>query len=184
MSPGRKESPGVTSGRLAAARRSASHPTKARASKTTMKILRKVAMAISAFLDVRMGGAQQWCLECGLLAIPRTIRELTFVTAKRNTSPASERLMMTAWAVASVPLVIAVRACRAPLLNTRKTERTAAGTRLDCYCGRVKAIISVRAGPQLRGAKCSRPWNFPPRVRYCAAVFIGRSDYLRFLPSS
>src|SRR5262245_22112825 len=51
MSPGRSESPGVTSDLLAAARRSASQPMKARAITMTMKILRKVF--IHAFRSIR-----------------------------------------------------------------------------------------------------------------------------------
>src|SRR5262245_7302330 len=46
ISPGRSESPGVTLDLLAAARRSASQPTKARASTITMKILRKVSITL------------------------------------------------------------------------------------------------------------------------------------------
>src|SRR5262249_53108725 len=48
ISPGRSESPGVTLDLLAAARRSASQPMKARASTTTMKILRKVSITLFA----------------------------------------------------------------------------------------------------------------------------------------
>ena len=73
MSPGRNEGPGVTSGRLAAARRSASHPTKARASNTTMKIMRKVATNnIDVFYTL---GCRRpaMCLECGLLATSQKI---------------------------------------------------------------------------------------------------------------
>src|SRR5262245_47154209 len=48
MSPGRNESPGVTLGFSAAARRSASQPIQASASTVTMKIFRKVSMTLLA----------------------------------------------------------------------------------------------------------------------------------------
>src|SRR5262249_53027124 len=50
ISPGKSERPGVTSDLLAAARRSASQPTKARAISVTMKILRKVSMTALAII--------------------------------------------------------------------------------------------------------------------------------------
>jgi len=51
MSPGRSDSPGVTSDLLAAARRSASQPMQARASTMTMKILRNVSMTLLAIVQ-------------------------------------------------------------------------------------------------------------------------------------
>ena len=48
MSPGRNDSPGVTLGFWAAARRSASQPITARASSVTIKITKKVSMTLSS----------------------------------------------------------------------------------------------------------------------------------------